>query len=102
MIKCMQDRLSGDFMEHHTLYGNLWLEYLKQMPRDALTFTVFICCKQQLGTRSEFALDLLDDSILSLRYDILWRVVVLDIDGEILRRKISYMPIARNDGTVLR
>ena len=39
------NRILSDLVEHHALYGNLWLQDFLKVPSDSFAFAVLISCE---------------------------------------------------------
>ena len=78
----LQDGGLGDFVEHEALGLALRLQFLQQVPRDRLPFTVFVCCQVQDAGILDHALQLLQVVLLVGRDHVERLEVVLDVDAE--------------------
>ena len=76
------DRRLRDLVKHHSLHGYFRLQHLKEMPRDRLTFAVFVGCEVQLTSVFDERLQLRDVSLLLVGHDIKRCEPVVDIDAE--------------------
>ena len=83
-VACVTQRglngLFGDFVKHHSLNRNLWLEHLHQVPGNGLAFAVFIGSEIELICVFQGGLEVAYGFALAGRDGIHGLEVVLDVD----------------------
>ena len=80
VAQCGLNCLFGDFVKHHSLHRNLWLEHLQKVPGNGLTLTVFIGGEIELIRVLQGCLEVAHGLALAGRNGIHRLEVVLDVD----------------------
>ena len=83
ILKRLEDRGLGDLVKHQALGLTLRLQLFEQVPRNRLSFTVFICREVEAGRVLDHRPELFQVLLLLGRHDVEGFEVLFDVDAEL-------------------